>query len=312
MIQPMADQGPRPPGTVLVVGSANVDLTVSVSALPRPGETVVAQSLARRCGGKGANQAAAAGRLGASVGLVAATGDDDVSEAVREAARNAGVRLDHLHRLPASSTGMALITVDGAGENVIVVAPGANTQLTPEHAVDAVAGLGPADVILVSLEITTATAAAALRAARSRGATAILNPSPWTHDVEKLLSEVDVLIMNDGEAEQLGSRRLDDLDLSVVVTLGGDGARVRARPPVVNSWIAVGAPVVEVVDTTGCGDAFAGAVAAELALGADLISATRFAVRYAAVAATRPGAQSSYVDRAAVDDMLGDHRNEET
>ena len=300
----MADQGARPPGTVLVVGSANVDLTASVSALPRPGETVVAQSFARRCGGKGANQAAAAGRLGARVGLVAATGDDDAGEAVREAARDAGVRLDHLHRLPASPTGMALITVDGAGENVIVVAPGANTHLAPEHAADAVAGLGSTDVILVSLEITTATAAAALQAARLRGATSILNPSPYSDDVEQLLPWVDVLIMNDGEARQLESRRLGDLDLSVVITVGGDGARVRRLPSVDNAWVAVPAPVVEVVDTTGCGDAFAGAVAAELAMGADLISATRFGVRYAAVAATRPGAQSSYVDRAAVEDTL--------
>ncbi|HEY5846777.1 MAG TPA: ribokinase [Microlunatus sp.] len=308
----MADHGARPPGTVLVVGSANVDLTASVSALPRPGETVLAQSFVRRCGGKGANQAAAAGRLGARVGLVAATGDDDVGEAVREAARNAGVRLDHLHRLPASPTGMALITVDDAGENVIVVSPGANTQLSPEHAAKAIAGLGPTDVILVSLEITTATAAAALLAARSQGATSVLNPSPYTEDVEQLLSSVDVLIMNDGEAERLGNRRLDGLDLSVVITLGGEGARVRARPSVDNSWVAVRAPAVEVVDTTGCGDAFAGAVAAELAMGADLVSATRFAVRYAAVAATMPGAQSSYVDRAAVEDTLQDSMKEQT
>ncbi len=285
----------RQPGTVVVVGSANVDLTASVAALPRAGETVLADGLARGCGGKGANQAAAAGRLGARVRLVAAVGNDDGSSAVREAAQAAGVAVDHLHEMPGSLTGLALITVDRAGENVIVVAPGANAELTGGAARAGVADVGPTDVIMVSLEIPADTAGAALRSARQRGATTILNPSPFSDQVASLLPVVDVLIMNEGEAERLGDH-LDDHDLAMVVTMGGAGARVRLSPE--GEWATISAPVINVVDTTGCGDAFAGAVAAELAGGADLASATRLAVRYAALAATRFGAQSSYLDRA--------------
>lgn len=285
----------RQPGTVVVVGSANVDLTLSVVALPQAGETVLADGLARRCGGKGANQAAAAGRLGAVVRLVAAIGTDDGSAAVRDAAQAAGVAIDHLQELPGAQTGLALITVDRGGENVIVVAPGANTALSVDAARAGVSDTGPTDVVLVSLEIPADTAEAALRSARVRGATTILNPSPISDQVPSILPAVDVLIMNEGEAERLRGH-LDDHDLAMIITMGGAGARV--RPSRDHGWVTISAPVVDVVDTTGCGDAFAGAVAAELAAGADVLSATQLAVRFAALAATRAGAQSSYVDRA--------------
>ena len=283
-------------GRVIVVGSANLDLTATVNSLPQPGQTVIASALDRNCGGKGANQAAAAGRLGAEVRLVAAVGDDDASSAVTAAAVAAGVRTDHLLVLAGEPTGTALITVDGAGENSIVVVPGANAELAPEHLESALADVGPADVVVVSLEIQAGTAAAALRAARERGATTMLNPSPFSAAVAGLLAWVDVVIVNEGEAAELGPGALDRSDLAVVVTLGGAGARV--RPAGAAGWDPVPAPVVDVVDTTGCGDAFAGALAGELASGADLVAATGIAVRYAALAATASGAQSSYADRA--------------
>ncbi len=291
----MTEQQQRQPGTVVVVGSANVDLTLSVDSLPRAGETVLADGLVRRCGGKGANQAAAAGRLGARVRLVAAVGVDDGSAAVREAASAAGVAVDHLQEVPGAQTGLAVITVDRRGENVIVVAPGANADLSVEAARLGVSDTGSADVIMVSLEIPANTAGAALRGAREHGATTILNPSPFSARVSSLLGWVDVLIMNDGEAESLGDG-VAEHDPAIVVTMGGAGARVRMSRR--HEWTMISAPVVDVIDTTGCGDAFAGAVAAEVAGGAELISAARLAVRYAALAATRAGAQSSYVDRA--------------
>lgn len=290
----------RPTGSVVVVGSANVDLTLAVASLPRAGETVLADGLTRGCGGKGANQAAAAGRLGARVRLVAAVGTDDGSAAIREAAQAAGVVVDHLRETPGSLTGLALITVDHAGENVIVVAPGANARLTSDMARAGVGDVGPIDVIMVSLEIPLHAANAALRTARQCGATTVLNPSPFSEQVPRLLPAVDVLIMNEGEAERLGGS-LGDHHLATIVTMGGAGARVRVSPA--DEWVVVSAPVVEVIDTTGCGDAFAGAVAAELAAGADLVSATQLAVRYAAAAATRPGAQSSYMDRSTLDTL---------
>ncbi len=149
---------------------------------------------------------------------------------------------------------------------------------------------------MVSLEIPAGTAEAALQTGRERGATTLLNPSPFSAAVAGLLPWVDVVIVNEGEAAELGPGALDRPELAVVVTLGGAGARV--RPAGAAGWQPVPAPVVDVVDTTGCGDAFAGAMASELAAGADLVAATGFAVRYAAQAATASGAQSSYPDRA--------------
>ena len=296
----MTDRGSTPTGRVVVVGSANVDLTATVDALPLPGQTVTAHGLDRRSGGKGSNQAAAAGRLGAEVLLVAAVGDDEGSEEVRAAAAAAGVGLARLHVAGGTPTGTALITVDDAGENSIVVVPGANHVLEPDHVADALGDLGPADVVVVSLEIHPRTAAAALHLGRARGATTILNPSPFSTAVAGLLTDVDVVIVNEGEAEQLGAAALDRSGLAVIITLGGAGARVRpAAGATEGSWHGVAAPRVQVVDTTGCGDAFAGAVATELAAGADLVAATGVAVRYAASAATAAGAQSSYLDRAA-------------
>ena len=199
----------RGAGRVVVVGSANVDLTATVDGLPRPGQTVVAAGLDRRCGGKGANQAAAAGRLGASVRLVAAVGEDEGSEAVRAAAQAAGVGTEHLQRVPGAVTGTALITVDGAGENTIVVIPGANAELGPTDLESGLADLSAADVVLVSLEISAATAEAALRTGRTRGATTMLNPSPFSPAVVALMPWVDVVIVNEGEAAELGPDALD-------------------------------------------------------------------------------------------------------
>jgi ribokinase len=291
------DGGSSAGGRVVVVGSANVDLTASVDALPQPGQTVIARQLTRRCGGKGANQAAAAGRLGADVRLVAAVGDDDASEAVRTAAAEAGVRTDRLQISADSPTGTALITVDRAGENSIVVVPGANADLAAAQLAAPLADLTPTDVVVVSLEIAVETAAAALRLAHDAGARTLLNPSPCSSAVADLLADVDVVIVNEGEAADLGAAALDRPDLAVIVTLGGDGSRVRSSGT--DGWHQVPAPRVGVVDTTGCGDAFAGAVAAELADGSGLVDAVTVAVRYAALAATAPGAQSSYADRAA-------------
>lgn len=192
-----------------------------------------------------------------------------------------------------------MITVDEAGENSIVVVPGANGELGPGHLASGLADIGTVDVVVVSLEIAVEVAAEALRTGRRRGATTLLNASPFSDAVAELLTVVDVVILNEGEAAELGAAALERPGLNVIVTRGGDGARI--RPAAGGEWSVIPAPRVSVVDTTGCGDAFAGAIATELAAGADLAAAAELAVRYAALAATVPGAQSSYADRAAFD-----------
>jgi len=286
-----------------------VDLTVRVAGLPVPGETVVAIEMARYPGGKGANQAAAAARLGAQAVLVAALGSDAEGEfLVREAAA-AGIDPSHLHRLSGVSSGRALITVDCAGENTIVVVPGANAALTAEHARESVRPCGPGDVVSSVLEIPLDTIGAALSEARERGALTLLNLSPMTAAARPLLAVADVLVLNGHEAQQLSGHRLvDERDWvhlaqhieslgprRAVVTLGAAGASVLQAG---SGWQQVAAVQVAAVDTTGCGDAFTGALAANLAQGTGLLPAARLAVSYAALAATRPGAQSSYADRA--------------
>ncbi|GIT81349.1 ribokinase [Leifsonia sp. LS1] len=288
-------------GRILVVGSLNADLVVQTAAFPRPGETVTGGDLSTGAGGKGANQAVAAGRLGGAVSLVGAVGADAHGELLRASVAGAGVDVSTVAVRDDAATGTALITVDAHGENTIVVSPGANGTLAPADLPDsAVAG---AAVLGLCLEVPEDVVVDAAQRARASGLTVVLNPSPFRAEARGLLPLVDVLLVNEGEAAALlgvaedaapGELRDGFAALGVaraVVTRGADGCVVidGAAAPV-----AVPAVRVDAVDTTGAGDAFMGALLLRLADGDSLLDAARFAVGVGAFAASRAGAQASY------------------
>lgn len=284
----------RTVGRVVVVGSLNADLTVRTERLPRPGETVHGSSLVVAPGGKSANQAVAAARLGGSVALLGAVGRDDHADLLLRSLGEAGVDTGAVRRLPGTATGTALITVDRAGENTIVLSAGANGELTPEHLSALPSLLEGAAVLCLCFEIPMATVVAAARLGRQAGACVVLNPSPAAPIPEALLAEVGVLILNETEAAEVGDRGRWP---AAIVTRGSEGADV------IQEGRATSVPAVPVtpVDTTGAGDAFTGAVAARLAAGTPLLDAARFAARAAAWSTTRPGAQPSYATLADLD-----------
>ena len=285
--------------TVVVVGAINVDLVVPVPRLPRAGETVVGPRLHRAGGGKGANAAVAAARAGAAVRLVGAVGDDaDGRFALADLAGH-GVDVAGVVRVP-EPTGVALIAVDPAGENLIAVGQGANAALSAEHVR---AGIAAAGCVLVSTEVSAAAVAAAVRAATAAGTACVLNPAPVLPELVGLLPLRPLLTPNAGECAQLAAllgERSDDVTrcaralaarsgAPVVVTLGADGALVVSPDGTATRYPAH--PVERVVDTTGAGDAFNGALAAALAAGAALDAAVDRAGAAAARSVTHSGAR---------------------
>jgi ribokinase len=282
---------------IVVVGSCNVDFVVPVPALPGPGETVLGGDHLRTPGGKGANQAVAAAKLGSPVAFVGCVGEDALAPTILSALAGAGVDTSWLRRVPDAPSGIALITVADGGENTIAVSPGANARVGPADI--AAAPLSDAAVTLVQLEIPLDAVTAAVRAAGGR---VVLNPAPARALPADLLSAVDVLVPNRSELGVLAGApspaTLDEatalataLDgpAAVVVTLGADGALV------VQDGAATHVPATKVaaVDATGAGDAFCGALADGLARGKSLVDATEWAVRVAGISTTRWGAQSS-------------------
>ncbi|PJN21357.1 ribokinase [Kitasatospora sp. CB02891] len=294
--------------SITVVGSVNRDLVLTVQDLPRPGETVLAERFVEGVGGKGANQAVAAARLGSRVRLVARVGAD--AETILRALAAEGVDVTAVLPAADASTGIASVVVDRAGENTIVVNPGANAALTVADLPEQLSGAG--EVLLVQHEIAPDVVAAAVLRAREQGGTVVLNPAPARPVASDVLAAVDVLVPNLGELATLldvarptgpdGARDLlEKAELpcgAVVVTLGADGALVKqpGRPAV-----HLPAPVVDAVDTVGAGDTFCGALADSLARGGDLLSAAERAVRAASLAVTGLGAQSSMPTAAQLD-----------
>jgi ribokinase len=290
---------------IAVVGSINLDLVVAVERHPAPGETVVGGDRQELAGGKGANQAVAGARLGAAVALVGRVGADAAGTRLRDGLVAEGVDVAHVITDADTPTGMALIAVDRAGENTIVVSPGANARVGASDVEAARDVLAAAAVTLLQHEVSEDAVAAAIAAA---GGTVVLNPAP----ARGLVAPVDVLVPNRGELEALAGRAGDPVELArgldharaVVVTLGAEGAVVvqgeRAE--------RIEAPRVRAVDTTGAGDAFCGALAQALAEGATLVEAARWAVRAAAVSVTRVGAQGGLPRR---EDLGWDRRGAE-
>ncbi|ALE76367.1 Ribokinase [Pseudonocardia sp. Ae168_Ps1] len=264
---------------VVVVGSLNADLVVRTERFPTAGETVAGADLVVGPGGKGANQAVAAARLGGDVAMVGVTGADAHGALVRDAVAAAGADVSRVATRDDTATGTAVITVDAAADNTIVVSPGANRTLTA-------ADLPPFDgaaVLTLSLESPLETVLAAARAARAAGVTVLLNLSPFGPVPDGLLEATDVLVVNEHEAALLGEHPVP----RSVVTRGARGCEIDDR----GTTTTVEAPVVSPVDTTGSGDAFLAAVAVRLAAGDPLAGAARYAVRVGAFAVTAAGAQ---------------------
>jgi ribokinase len=289
----------RDPGRVFVVGSTNVDRTIQVPRLPRPGETALGDALAVSPGGKGANAAAAAARAGVTVVFVSAVGDDADGEAAIATLRAEGVGVDAVTVRDDAPTGAALILTDAAGANLIAVAPGANGRVDPEHVARALAELAATDVVLVSAEIPDAAIGAAVRAGAESGAATVLDPAPARPSLLEAARIGAILTPNESEALELtgctdvdeAARHLAALTAqAVVVTLGGAGCLV-ADSGAVTRLPATAAPPI--VDTVGAGDAFAGGLAAALARGEPLAQAVEAALRAAAAslgyAGARPG-----------------------
>ena len=302
---------------VVVVGSANLDLVVDVESVPVAGQTVMGGDLRLIPGGKGANQAVAAARLGRRVAMVGRVGDDDAGSILRTALDSAGVDTALLLDTANTPSGTALIAVGADGDNAIVVSPGANGRVTAADMEGAADVLGAADVVLLQLEVPVEAVTAAAACARG---TVVLNPAPAPSAPlpAELLDRVDVIVPNQTElatlARHAGIGAIGAVDATtadalarglpaaaVIVTLGAGGAMVVTPEQSVH----VPAPAVVPVDTTAAGDAFCGALADAMVGGADLVEAARWAVRVGAAATLRPGAQPSLPTRTEVDALLG-------
>jgi len=293
---------------IVVVGSSNTDMVVKSSRIPAPGETVLGGEFVMAAGGKGANQAVAAARLGGDVCFVARVGDDLFGRTAIENFRQEGISVDYVTKDPRKPSGVALILVDEHGENIISVAPGANAELSPDDVRRARPAIEQADVVVIQLEVPLETVAEAARVGAESGARVILNPAPAQSLDNRLLRHVTVLTPNETETELLTSvtlrspaERVEAAQelrrrgvQTVVITLGGSGSFL------FTGGIGVMVPTVKIqpVDTTAAGDAFNGALAVALAEGQELERAVQFANLAGAFAATRLGAQPSLPRRA--------------
>lgn len=297
-----------PQAKIVVVGSSNIDMVVKTEWIPRGGETVLGGEFVMVPGGKGANQAVCAAKLGADVKLVARVGDDIFGETSLANFRNVGVDASFVIKDRDHPSGVALISVDQKGENAIVVAPGANAALLPTDVDRARDAISVADAVVLQLEIPADTVAHTVDLAKSLGVRVVMNPAPLRPVSPEVVRKVDVLVPNQHEAAGLLGRtgdgdRLDPKAAAeqmmalgvqaVVITLGSAGAYAAAG----DRAEFIEAVRVNAVDTTAAGDAFTASLACALAEGTDLFDAARFASRVAAISVTRMGAQPSMPTR---------------
>lgn len=282
---------------ITVLGSTNLDLIGTVSRIPKPGETVPGDRFSMAAGGKGANQALAARRAGADVRMFAAAGTDSFADEALKLLRADGVDLSSV-RIVEGPTGIAMIFVDTAGENVIAILPGANGTMSAADADAALDGLGIGSVLMLQQEIPQAATERALELGKAQGVVSILNTAPFLPTTKAVAERASIVIANETEFQLLTGAGLDRLDAAmadwaraqnqtVIVTLGGDGARA-ATP---EGSFAVPALKVEPVDTVGAGDTFCGYLAAGLDRGLSLEEAMRRAAVAASLACLKPGAQ---------------------
>ena len=301
---------------IVVVGSLNMDLVVETPSIPLPGETVLGKNFATFPGGKGANQAVAAARLGAKVSMIGRVGKDAFGDQLLASAQSAGIDTTHVGRDAEAATGVAMIVVDKQGQNSIAVASGANFCLTAVHVQQAWAALENVDLLVMPLETPPETIATAVSLAQVSGVKVVLNPAPARKLSAQVLAAVDVLVPNEPETAQLSGMPVSTLAESlaaarhllaqgvanVVLTLGSRGALVLEG----ESGDATPIPPrkVKVVDTTAAGDAFVAGLAVALGEGKPLVEAAHFANVVGSLAVTRQGAQPGMPAREEVDELL--------
>lgn len=292
---------------IVVVGSINLDLFAHVERHPKPGETLAGSSVAEAPGGKGANQALAARLLGADVTMVGAVGDDSNADVALQLLADAGVDLSKVKVAKESTTGLAVITVSDDGENTIVYIAGANALVSLDDATSALNDFEKEDILLLQGELTRETTEAAARAAMEKDIRVVLNVAPWGDLDRDVLLGANPLMLNEHEIRlaakslfdedysdlseaELAEKLIEEGARSLVVTLGSRGSLVVTD----EGTTEVEAQKVKAVDTTGAGDAFAGAVAARLAAGDDLVEATKVGNQVGAWVVRHHGAQPSY------------------
>jgi ribokinase len=325
---------------VVVVGSLNMDLVITTAARPKPGETVTGGELVTVPGGKGGNQAAAIGQMLSATPsqppagsrrrpitpgctMIARVGSDSFGTQLIDGLKRQHVNTYRIIKDVATATGVAMIVVDAAGENSILLSPGANGRLAPRDVAAAAGIIAAARVLVLQLEVPSVTVAAALRIARRAGVITILDPAPAPRQgLAKMLHRVDIITPNQSEAEALTSIAVTDQASAqrageallkagaraAVIKMGAAGALIVERATPTPRVTHVPGYSVRVVDTTAAGDSFTGAMAAALAEGTDLPTAVRFANAAGALACTKMGAQSSIPTRAAVEVLIRKHR----
>ncbi|MBQ6074505.1 MAG: ribokinase [Bacteroidales bacterium] len=299
--------------SILVIGSSNTDLVVRSEKMPKPGETLLGGTFFVNPGGKGANQAVAAARLGERITFCCMTGCDDYGRAAKQLFDREGIDTSYVFSTPDCASGVALIIVDAKGENSIVVASGANLKLLPED-IDRIECYENFDIVLCQLETPVETVCHAARRVKRNGGRFVLNPAPACALPDDLLSMVDIITPNETEAEFLSGVKISDCDSAVkaaevlagkgigtvIITLGSKGALLYqdGRSEVIPAF------KVKAVDTTAAGDVFNGALCVALSEGKDMRQAIRFAQAASSIAVTRPGAQQSAPSREDVEKVL--------
>jgi len=288
---------------IAVIGSSNTDMVIKTSKLPIPGETILGGKFFMNPGGKGANQAVAAARLGGKVSFIAKTGDDVFGKQARQIFENENINTDYLVTDPGHPSGVALITVDAKGENCIVVAPGSNGYLSQGDIELAREEILRSDIVLMQLEIPLETVVYAANLAFDAGKKVILNPAPAAQITDELLSKLYLITPNETEAELISGIPVKDIESAtlaarnlfgrgvkvVIITLGSKGALLYTG----DDAKLIPSPKVEAIDTTAAGDVFNGAIAVAISEGLELEKAVEFACKAAAISVTRMGAQAS-------------------
>lgn len=296
---------------IVVIGSCNTDMVINTERLPRPGETIIGGSFFMNAGGKGANQAVAAARLGGNICFVAKVGNDHFGSHAIEQYKAEGIDVQQISIDSEQPSGVALIMVDGKGENCIAVASGANALLSPQEINRAEEVIDNGDIVLMQLETPLETVEYAASMAHGKGKKVILNPAPALSLPETLLKNLYMIIANETEAEFISGIRITDMESvcraadiisdkgvkNVVITLGSKGAFIKEN----GAYHKVPALKVKAVDATAAGDTFCGALCVALAEEKGILEAVDFANRCAAITVTRMGAQSSLPYRSEVD-----------
>ncbi|MFT4567142.1 MAG: ribokinase [Saprospiraceae bacterium] len=293
--------------SIIVIGSTNMDMVVRTPRLPAPGETILGDSFIMNPGGKGANQAVAIARLGGEVTFVSKIGNDIFGAQSRELFKMENINSDFLMKDDDNPSGVALITVDEKGENIIVVAPGSNSNLNPEDVRSVFERIAKPDFLVTQLEIPLETVRYALEYAHSNGIRTILNPAPANLEISDIFGLVDYITPNKSEAELLSGVKIIDLKSvelaartlqkkgpkNIIITLGEEGAAFLEN----DHFEIIPGVKVEARDSTAAGDTFNGALVVALSEDKNLAKAIEFACHASAITVTRAGAQSSIPNR---------------